>query len=129
MGFDAGAAIAPLTFDLTAFDGPAGVIPEPTFAQIRAYQRWEADAIGARNVEGAYKALTEEDALQLDLAAYEALATLCCDTPAVADLSRLPARVFRAFWAWLVGELMDPTGSSSVTRLSPAAATNGASAS
>lgn len=129
MGFDAGAALEPLDYNFEKFDAGSGTIPEPTRAQIRDFEKWRlstfGDAATVADLAERYQAMSDDEAAESDREAVVAIARLCSDSPNAEQLEKLPARVFRAFWAWLWTQLTDPTLSGSATTLSPAAASNG----
>lgn len=120
MAFDA-ATTSPLDFTFRPHLDLTGTIPDPSEAQVRAFNA----SIDQISSEGR-KALTElaadtdtsdEDrrarAAQIDEQVHErqldAVAELCSGEPSRDQVAQLPYRVQVGFIAWLTKELRDPT--------------------
>lgn len=115
MGFKATEAVSDLTYDFTPH-GPEGVIPEPTSAQVEAFQKAQFDAFVNLGIDpdkirsGDFK-LEEADALfakSKDL--LEAMTNAAADLSGIAQstLRALPYRVKVAFIGWLTSEFANP---------------------
>ena len=97
-GFTA-AEVSSLTFDFTPWDGPKGIIPEPSEADSTAFFK----AIAEQR-----KQLREDpDNFEGD-AWCDAVETLGKGSPSADVLRALPSRIRTAFLRWLIQELTDP---------------------
>lgn len=126
-GFNAATAVEPLNYDFSAFEGPVGVVPEPSTKQVNAYfdevkalakevqaSRAAADA-AAKSVEE--DEMTEAKAQEVlatvqegDINGYdtrmsELTADLCSGSPTLKQIDALPFRVRFAFMQWVVQSL------------------------
>lgn len=107
-GFDAGQVVEPLAFDLAPYVAAAGTIPEPSEADLRAFQRGFRQATGAAegdDMQAVLAGLSEDKAEALSGQLLTLVAVLCHDTPNGEQLAALPLRVQKAFFGWLFGEL------------------------
>lgn len=121
--FDAAQAVDPLEIDWSKYNGPVGVIPEPSTDQITAFQ---TALIGAAKTLGITpgKEIRMEDVVDLpDDAAQrmaaemkDALVKLCGGFITEEDYDRLPYRVQAAFNAWIAGELRPEAVTPGITR-------------
>lgn len=121
-GFDAGKAVEPLDYDLTAFGGSKGRIPEPsTGAVSEFFQELRVMAVEVKNLMGGKtpdgEDLSDSDAAEImaqmsdtmvqDMQdrIYKAIDGLCGGTPPIEEIQALPYRVLGAFNAWLGAQL------------------------
>lgn len=123
MGFDAGKAVEPLDFDFSAFNGPKGVIAEPTTGQVDDFfGELKALAMEARSMMAGAERVRSGEMSQEDTVEFlstlddgmisrfrdrmiNAIDKLCGGTPSRTDIEALPYRVLNAFNAWLGGAL------------------------
>lgn len=125
-GFNAGEVVDALDYDFTAVGGPKGTIPEPDDTRIEKFRKAlggiVAETLKARESAQASVAETGELTADTLLSALEsadltaqlgravdAVADLCQGSPTRDQIEALPWRHKQAFFAWLVGQLLDPT--------------------
>lgn len=95
-------------------DGPAkgycsgkGTVPEPSTADLEAYQATMKEITVGRSLEDLAQADTKEQQEQLHKT-LEATAEFCKGTPSLQELEELPPRMKIAFIRWLGGEISNP---------------------
>jgi len=153
MGFDAAAVVEPLDWNFEKFGAGKGVIPEPSEAQVKAWQRAirrvmtetmtklnerskaegkeETDTSGLTPREFIEALGTAESDAIVDAANEELdriYVKFCGGSPSAEQLGRLPYRYKIAFYAWLQEEF-SPEASSAAGKSKPratAATNNGA---
>jgi len=134
-GFSADGVVEALEFSLRPFADVAGVIPEPSPAQVRAFikagqdeirkvaarmaaqekKREAAEGEGEPGMSALTEAVLDQMAFRGESLSPEALkrqaaqiAALCSGTPSADDLLKLPYRVMQAFSRWVAAEVLDP---------------------
>lgn len=130
--------VEPLEFDF-APHGPAGVVPEPSTAQMNRFMH-DLGEIGAKAskatgqdvdtsdpgaVVRVLSDMNEKDLARQDDAMIDAVARLCGGgkvngkwqggEPSRAELAALPGRVLHAFTGWLTAELFRPEAEAAVS--------------
>lgn len=120
MGFDA-ATTSPLDFTFRPHLDVTGTIPDPTDAEVRAFNvrierlrdelRTTVDAADSDkdDQDGDQIAKAEEIAARVQEQMLDTVAELCKGTPTREQIDQLPSRVQTAFLEWLIGELRNPT--------------------
>lgn len=106
-----------LDFDLSAFGGPKGTIPEPSSSQLRRFEEdWKRINGSVPNATDetpeAFQAVlaevTTDDMWDLWSQMLQMVGRLCSDFPSAEDLDEVPARVAQAFIGWLLGSMFNP---------------------
>lgn len=137
--FDVSEHTEKLEFDFSAFDGPAGVIPEPSDQQIidftkvidlvqeKAGTTTKDDGDGG----GRRRLIAETMASNVELLHLmtDAVAEVCTNIPTSEEITKLPFRVRMLFLNWVMDELLSPEGSTPGTSTSPGESTTDASGS
>lgn len=121
--FDAATAVDPMEFDLSIYDGPVGVIPEPTNDQIAAFFTSMSAAgaklglkPGEKLTPDAMSVIPEDMAEVMMESMLEALVGIGGGSFTADDIKRLPFRIQSAFTAWIAGELNPEAGAPGTKR-------------
>lgn len=124
--FDAANAVEKLEYDFSAYGGDHGVSPEPSYEQIRDFQK-RLQALGGQErlhrleEETVAAADTGEDPESEYMEEMsDAIADLCSHQPSAKEINRLPFRVRIAYFGWITGEVVDPETLTAGTKLSRA---------
>lgn len=126
MPFKAAEVIEQLSYDFRPFVDAKGVTVEPSDEQIRlmldALQKATRDKLGEdfdpADTEAAMKVmkgLTNDQLAEIDEETMEAVSLVTKDSPSLAVLKTLPARVKRQYFGSLMADLLPPTASPSGT--------------
>jgi hypothetical protein len=124
--------IEELSFDFRPFVDAHGVVPEPSSARIKNFQKTLrklfgpafqaiADAEGKTQqelIKSAMEASDEEvdaKADETEESLLRACAALCGDSPSYDQLVQLPYRGQRVFLGWLVGKFLNPESQAPAT--------------
>ncbi len=103
--FNAATAVEPLSYTgLSGYGIPDGVIPEPSEAQLIAFNDQLATVRKAIEAAADADAPTVDEA-QMLAAARVSLSALCSGDITPEQFAALPPRIFSAFLGWVLGEL------------------------
>lgn len=127
MGFKAKDAVAKLDFDFgyedpTGWvDGPKGVTPEPSVAQVRHFRYRLRELSGATSedreeLEKALAEMSEEEFAARDEEFLDEIAAVTSGQPSREDIAALPHRLQQAYIGSLVGDLFTPEAHAGGTR-------------
>lgn len=110
--FNAATAVDPMDFDLSAYGGPVGTIPEPTNGQIEKFFSAMQSAAakvgvkpGQQMTPDMMSAIPEDLAQTLMSGMLDALVGVGGGSFTVEDIQNLPFRVQAALMTWIAGEL------------------------
>jgi hypothetical protein len=123
-----------LEYDFRPWDGPAGVVPEPSriavnslmkkiqsdFKELGIVDAEEDDSTTPGEIADRMNKLHDEELFEKMAANItEAVAEVCGGSPSLKVLEALPYRPFMGFFGFLVGALMNPEASKPGTNNSP----------
>lgn len=128
--FDAG-AFGTLRYDFTAFNGVAGIIPDPSDEMIDTFtkryremldQYGVDDDIDPNDPESVQTALEATEGIDISKQQREMAALfagLCSDSPNAEQIMKLPFRLRGRFFTWVQRTLSDPESSAAGSTSSP----------
>jgi hypothetical protein len=122
IGFSAESELDELSFNFRPYVEVEGVIPEPSAAQIKQFQKAlrtlfgdslveqaravEKGGITAADVEKAIRDFDEDDESEKLEQLFQAVARVCSDIPNYIQLSALPYRMQQHFLGWIMGKFL-----------------------
>lgn len=123
--FDAGRVVEKLEYDFRAFEGGAGVIPEPSDKQLGEFMEGlkkiatdvqklvpDVDGMPDNPTPADVEVLLDKVDADTYVTVMEQMAGLHADLasgkPAKADILRVPPRIRMLFYSWFQGQVMNP---------------------
>lgn len=121
--FDAALAVSKLEYDLTAYGGGKGCIPEPSDTDVESLFDSLADMLpeGANNEQDIVQALQDDQfsMKEINELMQAEVVKICKGTPSEEDIQKLPYRVKSKFFNWLLQEITDPEDGGVASKSSP----------